>query len=330
MNANTSKRQRLTQLGDVTHISDSVQGSQLEQVLREAQQNLVDTKLENAKRTSQMQTSISNAQKQLQEHAKLISQLQSEKTTAEARLQDFIAAHGKLQFRYESKCSELLKTRQERDTAIERITSAETKRDHTIKENTKLKEERLQFQADLQSARDDLKTAGGTVAEMETLREEIRKLNKENASLEKRHDSVQNELSYIRDAFQNGATTAVEQAGQISHLELENTDLRKRADSTAAHFKTLSLNHEKDQHLSKIAELETALASRDELLRRKEEEVRELRKGRGMGTRASSVQPRSPRLGNSRPVSPAPGNMVPIQILNPRGGSGLRFGHEIR
>lgn len=60
------------------------------------------------------------------------------------------------------------------------------------------------------------------------------------------------------------------------------------------------------------------LKSRDNLIRRKEEQIAELKRGRGGGvqTRGSSVQPRSPR-GGSRGASPAAG------MLGGGGGKGV-------
>jgi chromosome segregation ATPase len=327
----TSKRQRLTPLGDVTHVSDSVHGSQLERTLRETQQRLEDTKIENAEQAKQirdLQAALARSESAIQDHLKQISQLRDTTSTTTLRLQEQVSAHGQLQHRYESRTNEVHKLRKERDDLTEKIAGLETKRDNTIKENTKLKEERVQLQSDLSSARNDLKSAGGTTADIEVLREENRKLAKEKASAEKRNVSTQSDLDFTRQLYQEVSTKVASTANENGRLELENGDLKRKAENAAAHLKNLSHQRETDSYLRRTEELEATLASRDELLKRKEEELRELRKGRGMGTRASSVQPRSPRLGNSRPVSPAPGNLVPMQMV--RGASALRYPQEFR
>ena len=73
-----------------------------------------------------------------------------------------------------------------------------------------------------------------------------------------------------------------------------------------------------EQHVARILELELLLKSRDVMLKRKEDEVKALKKGRGVATRGSSVQPSSPRLVGSRAGSPAPGLHAPASHASNR------------
>lgn len=283
----------------MTHISDSMKDPQsqideLGQRLKTADQTVSDLKIEN----SGLQNSLSVAQNRLK--------------TAVSEL----STH---QHRFEGRTNELQNTRRERDGLLETIKTAERRREMQNNETTKLRDERTELKNDLQAAREALKTGGGSVAELEAAKEETRKLAKEKASLEKAVESKTRDFEYTSQQYQTASTVAAEHASQLTLLEAENAELKRKANAKVIEHKEWKSQHDNDRHLSRIAELESMLSSREELLRRKEEELRDLRKNRSVATRASSVQPRSPRLGNSRPESPAPGALVVGR------GSALRF-----
>ncbi len=107
--------------------------------------------------------------------------------------------------------------------------------------------------------------------------------------------------------------------------------LTRRASGEATKLALINNDTEVRRHRARVAEIESLLADRDDLLRRKEDEVRDLKRGRAAGvqTRGSSVQPRSPRGPGSRGASPAPMGMGGAGLMGVemrRGGSGLRWG----
>jgi hypothetical protein len=98
---------------------------------------------------------------------------------------------------------------------------------------------------------------------------------------------------------------------QVSELESLITDLKRQASDEKRRLKELNYKNDLEQHLARVLNLELMLKNRDTMLQRKEEELKALRKGRGVATRGSSVQPGSPRLAGSRAGSPAPGLLAP-------------------
>lgn len=162
------------------------------------------------------------------------------------------------------------------------------------------------------------------MAELEAAQEEIRRLTKENESLERKAEYEKKQADYTREQYQNASTIAAQSGIEIRQLRNENEELKRKLAGEAIKLKELNIKNDQNTHLSRIAELEATLASREELLHRKEEELRELKKNRP-STRSTSTQPRSPKwAGNSRPTSPS---------LNNSGlagrGSSLRFSSEM-
>lgn len=112
--------------------------------------------------------------------------LQKALAAAESRLQEREKILGSLQHRYESRTNDLHKIRQERDRLLETKSASEQRLEKQKEDITKLKDERSQLKLDLEQAREALKNGGGDMAELEKAREEIRRLTKENASLERK------------------------------------------------------------------------------------------------------------------------------------------------
>ena len=101
--------------------------------------------------------------------------------------------------------------------------------------------------------------------------------------------------------------------------------LQSRASTSAADLAAITQRNENSAIRNQIVGLEATVKDREELLRRKDEELRELRRGRGMGTRGTSAKPGgSPR--GSRGVSPVAGEPMLRGGSNKGLGSALRFG----
>ncbi|KAL2786888.1 class II histone deacetylase complex subunits 2 and 3-domain-containing protein [Aspergillus keveii] len=256
-----------------------------------------------------------------------IETLENELAANQSRLQERDKILESLQHRYETRTKDLHKLRQERDRLFETKTTAEQRLQRQKEEMSKLKDERTELRHELEKAREALKAGGGDMAELEKGREEIRRLTKENAGLERKSEYEHKQAEYTREQYQTASNVAAQSATELRTLKEENEALKRKVAGEASRLRELNIKSDESRHLARIAELEALLSSREDLLHRKEDELREIRRNRP-STRSTSTQPRSPKLtaGNSRPTSPGinnNGNTFPGR------GSALRFSSEM-
>ncbi|KAJ5280309.1 hypothetical protein N7478_005681 [Penicillium angulare] len=265
-------------------------------------------------------------------HAAEKEHLEKDLNEMRSRFQDMEKALSTLQHRYESRTSDLHKTRQERDSITNSKASLEQRVEKSREDVTKLKEERTQLQAELEATRQELKEGGGTLAEIETAREENRRLTKEIASLERKADYERNQAEYTREQYQTASNAAAQAGNELRQLQSENEALKRRVESDVCTLREITNKSDSERHIARITELELTLVSRDDFIRKKEDELREIRKNRP-STRSTSTQPRSPKwAAASRPTSPGVnngnGNGNGNNGLAGR-GSGLRYSSEV-
>jgi chromosome segregation ATPase len=300
-----SKRQRLTPFQDITHISETVQGQTQDS---NAGANVSATQVAN----------MSGA-----ELAAEIEKLRSALSDLKHRLHSTERDYAKLQHRYEAKHKLHYKTRQDLEAALEGSKKSAARLEKQKEEIMKLKEQKSELSRQLEEARKIIKEGGGPAADLELSQEISRKLTAENERLQRVVNSEKKQSEYTRQQYQNASSAAAQSVLELRQLEEENKELKRKASEEAARLKKLRVENDQRVHLERIAELEATLASRDQLLAKKEEEIVELRKNRH-GTRSTSIQPRSPKFGASRPASPGPPNFNSL----PRGSSALRFRAE--
>ncbi|KAL3462561.1 class II histone deacetylase complex subunits 2 and 3-domain-containing protein [Aspergillus heterothallicus] len=259
-------------------------------------------------------------------HAAAIEKLQTALAATQSRLQDRDNNFESLQHRFEARTKDLHRIRQERDRLLETKTASEQRLQRQKEEMTKLKDERTQLRHDLEEAREAIKAGGGDMAELEKAREEIRRLTKENASLERKSEYEHKQAEYTREQYQTASNVAAQSGTELRTLKEENEALKRKVAGEASRLRELNNKSDESRHLARIAELEALLSSREDLLHRKEDELREIRRNRP-STRSTSTQPRSPKLtaGNSRPTSPGLNNGSNF----PGRGSALRFSSEM-
>ncbi|KAK2865312.1 hypothetical protein FQN49_003705, partial [Arthroderma sp. PD_2] len=301
---NPSKRQRITPIQDTSHISDSMKG--------QTQTEQDDSNLSAA--PVHRKPSATTAE---------IESLHTTLASAKAKVQALEASIGALQYRYEAKHNLLHETRHELDVEREAMKKAQTKFDRQKEEVSRLKDRNAELLAELEGARETIKSGGGLESDLEESREEVRKLEKTMASLERTVTQERSQTEYTRQQYQNASTSAAQSAMEVRQLEERVQDLGKKANGEAARLKELRMKENEKLHVSRIRELEALLATRERLLTKKEEEIREMKKNRP-STRATSMQPRSPKYGTSRPSSPGPNN-----IGSAVRGSALKFRAEI-
>ncbi|KAL4952131.1 class II histone deacetylase complex subunits 2 and 3-domain-containing protein [Aspergillus filifer] len=307
-----SKRPRMDESQDTSQLTfSSVGASQpLGNRLQSFEKQLIQMRSDNEATLERLQKTLAGTQSRLQEREKILATLQH---------------------RYESRTKDLHIVRKERDRLLEAKSTAEKRLEKSKEEVAKLKDERTTLRHDLEQTREILKTggAGGDAAELEKAREEVRHLTKENESLQKRADLANKQTEYIREQYQTASNVAAQSGNELRSLRDENEALKRKAAGEAAKLKELNTKSDESRHLSRIRELESLLSSREDLLHKKEDELREIRKNRP-STRSTSAQPRSPKItaGNlSRPTSPGLNNNNGNNY--PGRGSALRFSSEM-
>ncbi|GAB1193045.1 hypothetical protein APSETT444_002247 [Aspergillus pseudonomiae] len=299
----TAKRPRMEMTQDNTQLTESTKfpSQTLDSGLHALEKNLVQMRAAHAAELEKFQNALTDMQSRLQEREKLLESLQH---------------------RYETRTKDLHKIRRERDQLAEYKVTSEQKIEKQREDIGKLKDERAQLKHDLEQARGEIKTGGGAVAELEMAREDIRRLTQENSGLERKAEYEAKQAEYTREQYQNASNMAAQAGNEVRQLREENELLKHKVAGNASRLREINIENDGARHLSRISELETALASREDLLRRKEDELREIRKNRP-STRSTSTQPRSPRLAaGSRPTSPG------INSHNGR-GSALRFSSDM-
>jgi chromosome segregation ATPase len=287
----SSKRQRRTPAPDVTHISDSIKDSQ-----------------------SQMEdfrTALRTAEQKLAEETKARIAAEEGLASKETQLEEIKSSLGDLQTRYETRMKSSHKLTRENQKLQMEKESIEKRHEKLSADTTALKEQNALLRGELEEARDALKASGGPVADMEIAKEEVRWLTGKNLSLEKSYANTRKDFEFTRSQYQEASTKAAEFANQVKELESQSTDLKREASGEKRKLKELNYKNDLGQHLERILELELTLKNRDSMLQRKEEELKAMKKGRGVATRGSSVQPGSPRPAGSRAGSPAPGLLTP-------------------
>ena len=162
------------------------------------------------------------------------------------------------------------------------------------------------------------------IAQLESLRQTNRDLVKENQSYASKLTSLTTDFEFTRQQYQLASTSAADLASQIAAVTATNKDLEQKASSEAAKLAAINAERESEIWIRRVEFLEAVVKDREELLRRKEEEIKE-RRGRGMQTRGGSLAPKSPRADTSRC-----GSVEKDWKVGARGGggSGLRFGWE--
>ena len=194
-----------------------------------------------------------------------------------------------------------------------------------MNENTNHKEKRKTLEQELQIARTALLASPiSATAELETVKAEQRQYQADNAALEKKLEYAKSEVELMRKVYQDASNSVVDCESRITRLEAENKILQTKASTTAIDLAIISQRNENTAIRNLNSGLESKLKHTEDVLKRKEEEIRELRRGRGMGTRGTSVKPGSSPRG-SRGVSPVAGETM-LRTASKGLGSALRYG----
>ncbi|KAI4201351.1 MAG: hypothetical protein LQ346_002199 [Caloplaca aetnensis] len=337
-NADAAKRQRMSPAGKISHVSDSAAQSTNAQIDHLQRQNAYLTRQNDSLR-SQFEH-LSNSLNSLKENLtatnrtnrSLSSQL-SHRTTQESHLSDLEASLSELQTRYETKVRSHGHLHIEKTDLLAALESTNKKLEVQSAEITMLKDARRSLETDLgQARRDLLDSTNPHIARLARAEATARAAEKEVGTLTTKINSLNSDLEFARQAYQNASTSAAELGAQVKSLMSQLEVAEQRAKGEAARLALVNQENAVKEAKQQVRQLKIALEERDKVCRRKEEEIETLKGRRGRGgvvTRGGSVQPgvgpgKSPR--GSRGGSPMPG--VSAQGLGgegmKRGGSGLR------
>lgn len=171
-----------------------------------------------------------------------------------------------------------------------------------------LKGERGTLQKELTTARLDLLNHPDPAVRETAIKDaRIRELEADVLAKNKKIDNQTKDWDLTKRLWTDASTAATTATQELAALEAKQPELVRKAAENETKRKELK-NDAMIKALQKEVFIQRAtVKSRDNLIRRKEEQIAELKRGRGgVQTRGSSVQPRSPR-GGSRGASPAAG-----------------------
>ncbi|PPJ51338.1 hypothetical protein CBER1_08619 [Cercospora berteroae] len=268
---------------DITHVSDSLEnGTQGQADPSFASQTATEKKLREL---------LQGMQERLDEHVKALSELQ---------------------YRHEDQRKELVEVKKERDSAITTAERAVARMTNVEADNTALRTERTDLKEALGAARQQLLShTVPEVRELQELRMQAQQSRLEEEKAVKRAAATEKDLEWTRSMYQDASNRVRELAQNNNELDTrlaeatviaQGEQARARQASSQGHNKILEQENKK---------LRMMVDNMKAGMKYKDEQIAQLKEGRGrMGTRQSSV-PRSPRMGSpmkgrmSRQGSPA-------------------------
>ncbi|KAK4071510.1 uncharacterized protein Triagg1_6171 [Trichoderma aggressivum f. europaeum] len=149
--------------------------------------------------------------------------------------------------------------------------------------------------------------------------------------LEKRLENAHKDADYIRNLYQDAASTASGLKSENNQLRSQNEELAKKASENFVKIHEIQKRDTANMFVAQVAELNLQIQQRERELDLANEELRQLKNGR-RETRQSSV-PRSPRMGMLSPLGRAyggPGSRGASPALGP-GTEGMQhYGQQPR
>jgi hypothetical protein len=229
--------------------------------------------------------------------------------TSERRIQALEMDLGELQFRFEEQTAEkrvLAKELSEVKAQLETVGRQRETRDKTI---DRLKEELRTLKSQLSEAHAALEGSQvPEIAAMEKLRLEKEQAENAKKRAERAAESQESMMGYARQQLEEARSRATELKEQNQEYEARITLLERQANGEISKARQLFLDERSKSESAENLRLKQENRNLQQLLQRKEEELRNRRSG--MGTRAGSV-PRSPRVGpSSRAGSPIPDRRI--------------------
>jgi chromosome segregation ATPase len=231
----------------------------------------------------------------------------------EARLEDHVSTIKKFQPKLKQAIADRGKFQAERDAAKSQAVTLTSAIETRVAEIAKFREEKATLETELATARAALSNSTvPDIAKLAQTQEQLRTLQAEKERLEKRIASMQKELEYARELYQKASSHTSELQNELSELREENDMLQRKASENTIRIAEIQRANEAKEREERIDELEALLREREDVLRKKTQELQIKTNGR-RETRGTSV-PRSPRMGSGA-MSPRP------HFARPTGGS---------
>lgn len=238
----------------------------------------------------------------------------------ESQRQDYESSMREIQPKYQEALNERGQYENEIKLSRVRETQMRKQRDTKDTELQRLQEQKTLVDSALAAAREALSSSiHPQVAELNSMKDEVDRVNGENEKLKKRLDNMQKELEYMRSQYQNASNAAVESASEAQGVQNLVEELREKADGNRVRVHEIQRGNEIAAHLQMIKELKAEKEDLEREVEKKDAELKAMLNGR-RATRGTSV-PRSPRMGGT--MSPGPARPIGrvIQSSGSRGNS---------
>jgi chromosome segregation ATPase len=236
----------------------------------------------------------------------------------ELRCQDYERTMTRVQRQYERVLSGQTKLKRENDEFAKRDEAQTKKLEKQTERISKLQEELAKAKAEAASSREALTNSSNPdVKELQAAKNEITALKAEIERERKSRISVDKQLEYATNMYQQTSSENLELRNALSSSKAEAEALRSVASSNRVQIQKLNHDSMLQQLNEQNDELRRELVEKDRMLEKTNEKLEALLNGRRT-TRGTSV-PRSPRMGMQN-MSPRPrvlGSMGPSS----RGGS---------
>ncbi|KAK4944309.1 hypothetical protein LTR10_016195 [Elasticomyces elasticus] len=265
------KRQRLTPL------RDSVEASNVN--------NDTSSQIE------RLQEMVSKLQNDLHTEREARQKAEQDRSRLQEQLDKWRKDHADLQRRYEKRMTKCHVLEGSNKKLVKTIENNKIRQERAAEDHGTMKRKVTELQAELTTVREEVKAGGGDAAALEVAREEARGLRAKNNYLDKSLENTRKDFEFTRSQYQDASNKAADFATQARELEDQIAELTKSAGDEKRRLKERNYEEGIKRHLAKISEIEMELKTRDTLLRKLEEENRQLKRSRGVQTRGSSVQP---------------------------------------
>ncbi|TAQ86428.1 hypothetical protein B7494_g5239 [Chlorociboria aeruginascens] len=281
-----SKRQRLTPIPDTQSTTSNMKSanSYMPQGPEEEASNQVTLLL----------GKVADLENEVRARDATEAELRQRIDSLEARCTDYESSIQAIQPKYREALNDQGQFKQSMDLAVAREKKLNERYEARVNEITKLREEKTALTTELTTARDSLSTLSiPEIAEANQLKEELRKSQSEIERSQKRYDSLQQQMEYTREHYQQASTAAADANRKIHELEEERILLLQKSSENSVLIHHAYQSNAISELTTMNNQLRAELKERDRCLDKAKEDLRLL--GHKRATRGTSI-PRSPRM----------------------------------
>lgn len=205
-----------------------------------------------------------------------------------------------LQYRFETLRTEHGSLKRGRDEAVLALVAANDKNVTQAAAIAALKAERAELVQKLEEARKLLEGSSvPEIAQLAALENSKQAAEERAAKWERKFLVLEKDRDFFSSTYQTASQAVSELRSQNNDLERNVADLTKKASGEAARLKQLGADQRAKKYEKEVERLKVMVRNLEELVRKKDEDLRAMKGRSGYGTRQSSV-PRSPSVRPSR------------------------------